>query len=299
MIKGNVLSFSNIRIVFLFSVIFVFFTSCKKEEIVLIDNNIAQPDNTVENVTVENYVNKLHIALLGRKPTEVEFDASLVILKDDDLSLNSRINVIQSIHDQVQYYDNEFAIMRSNFLNNADSAEFAEAKWVIEFAKSATSNQIEIDFWNAELLRIEPLISLESDLSLKTKSIKEAHEVVVNNMVYDEINMGTENFVVSLFQNFLLRYPTQAELDGGKNMVDGKSDALFTLIGNNKNELLSIFFNNNEYYEGQVRANYLRFLYREPSADEISLLVTQYKSTGNYKEIQSYILSTDEYLGIQ
>lgn len=284
---------------FLFSLFFVFFASCKKEEVLLIDNNIAPPDHTVENITVENYVNKLHIALLGRKPTEEEFNSSLNNLLNSNLSESSRISVIQSIHDQVQYFENEFSIMRSNFLNNADSAEFAEAKWVIEFAKSATSNQIEIDFWNAELLRIEPLISLESDLGLKTKTIKESHEVIVNNFVYDEINMGTENFVISLFQNFLLRYPTQAELESGKNMVDGKSDALFTEIGKNKNEFLSIFFNNNEYYEGQVRSNYLRFLYREPSADEISLLVSQYKKTGDYQEIQNYILSSDEYLGIQ
>ena len=32
--------------------------------------------------------------------------------------------------------------------------------------------------------------------------------------------MGTENFVVAMFQHFLLRYPTDSELESAKDMVD-------------------------------------------------------------------------------
>ena len=87
-------------------------------------------------------------------------------------------------------------------------------------------------------------------------------KIVVDNLIYDEINMGAENYVVSLFQNFLLRYPTAVELESGVAIFGGVPGILFTSSAKNKDELINVFFDYAEYYEGQVRINYLRFLYR-------------------------------------
>lgn len=287
-----------LSVLLLFFCFFIPFTGCKKEEIVVVEGNVAPPDQTIESTTIENYVLKVHIALLGRKATDAEFDAAVALLKENSLSESSRLTMLNGIVSKTDFFENEFAIMRSNFLNNADSSTFAGTKSIINLALSATSNPVEIAFWEAELVRVDRLILLEDQFSNQTKNSVEAHQVVVDNFVYDEINMGAENYVVSLFQNFLLRYPTVEELQAGKAIFEGKSAILFTENAKNRNELITVFFNSNEYYEGQVRASFLRFLYREPTSNEISLLLNQFKINNNVAAIHTYALSLDEYIGI-
>lgn len=276
------------------------FSSCKKEEeTVVVTGNVAPDDETIEDVVVSNYVQKLYISLLGRKSTDAEKDAGIAALKATNVSVESRNTLVSGIIAQEAYFDNEYGIMRADFLHNADSASFQESKIVYEFALTLTVNPIEIAFIQDALERIEPLIALEGNLKNGAESIKEAHEIIVNNIIYDEVNMGAENYVVSLFQNFLLRYPTVAELESGVDIYRGVPGILFTTSAKNKDELIEVFFDYGEYYEGQVRINYLRFLYREPTDDEIVLLANQYLSSGDYKDLQKYILSLDEYAGLK
>lgn len=276
------------------------FSSCKKEEeTIYVPDNVAPDDETIEEVTYSNYVQKLYISLLGRKPTDSENTAAIAELKAKKLNYEGRNDLINSITNQDSYYDNEYSIMRADLLHNADSASFEESKQTLEFALTLTANPIEIAFIQVALDKIEPLIALEANLINGNKSIKEAHGIVVDNNVYDQINMGAENYVVSLFQNFLLRYPTTAELESGIDIYEGIPGVLFTSSAKNKDELINVFFNYKEYFEGQVRINYLRFLYREPTSDEIVLLANEYQSSGDYVAMQSYILSLDEYAGVE
>ncbi len=273
--------------------------SCSKEEEEFIAGNVAPPDETIESVTISNYVQKLYISLLGRKPTDAEKANDIEGLTTSSLSIDSREAVVKSISSKSDYIDNEYSILRTDVLNGADSAAFAGAKFVMEFSLTLTVNPLELDFWNDELSRIQPLIDLEANLNNGSKSLIDAHKIVVYNYIYDQINMGAENFVISLFQNFLFRNPTEAELESGKSMYNDVSGTLFTISGKTRVELLDVFFGSLEYYEGQVRANYLRFLYREPTDNEIALLATQYQIDKDYNAIQKYILSSDEYLGIE
>lgn len=274
--------------------------SCEKEvEIETMTGNVAPDDETIEDVVISNYVQKLYISLLGRKSTDAEKDAGIAALKAANVSLESRNLLVSSIIVQDAYFDNEFNIMRADLLHNADSASFQESKIIYEFALTLTINPIEIALIQDLLDKLEPLIILEGNLKSGVKSIKEAHQIIVDNNIYDEINMGSENYVVSLFQNFLLRHPTEVELESGVDIVKGTPGILFTSNAKNRDDLIKIFFDYNEYYEGQVRINYLRFLYREPTDDEIVLLANQYMSTGDYKAVQKYILTLDEYAGLK
>lgn len=278
----------------------LFLASCEKEtEVVTVSDNVAPPDSTIENITIDNYVQKLYISLLGRKATDDELSTGITNLTNADLSQESREDLFDEVIQSDEYYDNQFATMRSEYLSNADSSTFAEAIWVLEFSKTLTEEQVLIDFYDAALAKMQPLVTLEDDLRNGTKSVKEAHKIICDNYVYDQINMGSENYVVSLFQNWMLRYPTAAELDGGKSMYDGQSGVLFTETAVGRDGLVDLFFDHLEYYEGEVRTNFLKFLYREPTDDEIALLASEYQSTGVYLNIQKYILTSDEYIGIE
>jgi hypothetical protein len=156
-------------------------------------------------------------------------------------------------------------------------------------------------FWDVLQNEIDRLIEMQNipaDLASDAINTIELHRRCVNNYFYDQLNMGSLNFVVSVFQNFLYRYPTVNELDEGIKMVDGQSAILFLQAGTTKDDFLNIFFNSDDYFEGQVRNLYLRYLFREPSSAEMSIEATQYKQDKDYIKLQKSILSEDEYIGI-
>ena len=116
--------------------------------------------------------------------------------------------------------------------------------------------------------------------------------------------MGTENFVVSMFQNYFSRYPSSSELTNSKQMIDYDPNAttspvVFLQLGSSKNDFINIFFNYREFYEGMVRIQYSRFLFREPLTEEMASLTSSFKNSRDFKALQSYILSSDEYAGIK
>jgi hypothetical protein len=81
-------------------------------------------------------------------------------------------------------------------------------------------------------------------------------------------------------------------------MVDGFNGILFLQVGQSKRQFQDIFFASDDYYEGQVRLLYSRFLFRSPSSEEMTQFSELYKSTGNYKLVMAQILSSDEYAGL-
>ena len=81
-------------------------------------------------------------------------------------------------------------------------------------------------------------------------------------------------------------------------MVDGFEDVIFLQTGYDKDDFITIFFDANNYFEGQVRDLYLRYLFREPTSVEMSDKASAYKNSLNYKQLQKDILSTDEYIGL-
>lgn len=282
----------------LFSVFLLSIIGCKKTEEVTIPGNIAPPDPTIETVVKENYVHKLYISLLGRKATDQEFEESYSVINNGNLSTESRIEVIADIQSKPGYFNNEYTLMRSNLLNALDTAEVTLFIAIID---NEIMNSNDEEYTNALILerdRLIPLSTLLNDLESGLIEFPEAHRRCVNNFFYDEINMGTENFVVSIYQNFFQRYPTTEELEGASVMVDGLSSIAFYEVGDSKDDFLNIFIASDDYYEGQVRNLYNRYLFRDASSEESAYLSGTYQVNNDYQSIQQYILSSDEYVGL-
>ena len=149
-----------------------------------------------------------------------------------------------------------------------------------------------------ELTRLKTLQASVADLNSGTINEIGLQKRCVDNYFYDQINMGTDNFVVSLFQYFLYRYPTVEEQTQSKSIVDGFEGVIFLQIGHTKDEFINIFFGCDNYFEGQVRDLYLKYLFREPTSVEMSTAAMTYKNSLSYKTLQKNILSTNEYAGI-
>lgn len=273
--------------------------SCRKTEEVLIGGNVPPPDPTFANEIRTNFINRSYISLLGRKPNNQEFEAALLVISNNDAFTESnRAIVLNQILAKPEFYNREFVIAKSELLNGIDTSEFTQNILIFQALLNNTDFE---PFWpliQAEIERLMILRSSQSQLLNGAIGIREMHRRMVDNYFYDQINMGSLNFVIAVFQQFLLRNPTQSEAEQGVRMVDGFSGTLFLQVGESKNDFCNIFFNSLPYREGQVKILFNRFLFRMPTSQEMQHYTEWYAANDDYKSLIVEILKTDEYAGI-
>lgn len=282
----------------IFLLLAVLFVACEKTEEEVIDGNLAPPDTTIEHVVFENYVNKLYISLLGRKASSEEHETGLALLQENDLAVSARKELVATIQSDELYPVREYEIARATLLNSIDTLEIRNWINIIDQQLMMVANEEDSLSLIAAREKVEPLLTIPEDLRAGDITMIQMHKYCVDNFLYDEINMGTENFIVSMFQSFLYRYPSTVELEEATKVVDGIQGVVFYEIGESKQDFIDIFMASNNYYEGQVRDLYERYLFREPTPEEASDLANQYKNEGSFRAIQSEILTSDEYVGL-
>jgi len=272
-------------------------SSCTKIEDVIVGGNTHPTDPTIENTVIENYVNKLYISTIGREPTKIEFDDNFETLREVNLSQQSREIVIDKVLDKAEYFNNLFKIESANILNGVDTAMINERYYLYKYFLMNASGFDSI-YIGYEFERLSVLKQALPDFNAGIITNTELYKRMVNNNFFDEINMGTENFVVAMFQHFLLRYPTGAEVENAKTMVDDGNATVFFETGNGKDDFISIFFSSDEYYTGQTNILFNRYLFRNPSSEESVNYSLDYINTDDYKNLQKRILSTNEFIGL-
>jgi hypothetical protein len=283
------------KLLFLFSVLII--SSCSKIEDVIVGDNTMPPDNTIENTTIETYINKLYISTIGREPTESEFLSDFSILREADISQESRGVIIDGILNKDEYYNNLFKLECEHLLLGLDTADINQNILVINVLLT-TAQGLELLYFEDALERMLKLQEVLPGLGDGTISNIEMHKRMVNNNMYDEINMGTENFVISMFQSFMQRYPTISELENGKLMVNDNNASLFFIPGNGKEDFINIFIESDEYFTGQTNILFNRYLFRDPTSEESVNYSLDYINSQDYKLLQRRILSTNEFIGL-
>jgi len=271
---------------------------CTKREERLIPGNIAPPDYTIPNSLKVNFINKLYIGLLGREPEVAEFEAAKSMLDASNFSKTSRASLVDTVLNNSVFYDREYEIMRSDLLNSTDTLQINDMIGTFQFLLSSPAY---MEQWPVIQIELDKLILLKnapSNLKNGSISIKKMQEIGCNNFFFDNINMGSTNFVIATFQHLLLRNPTAFETQEGVKLVDGFSGTLFLNTGNSKTDYFSIFFNSSDYCEGQVKLLFTRFLFRLPKSEEAVYYTNLYKSAFDYNKLIKEILITDEYANI-
>lgn len=285
--------------IFIIAILSIAVFSCKKEaELIEIPGNQPPPDNTISSVVKESYINKVYISVLGREPEASELSSGLNKINQHNLSMADREAFLDEVFTKPEYYQKLYETTSIKFLNSFDTSAITEQLYVLNFLLTDSSYASIYDLIHMEIDRLEDLRDVPVDLNNGTLTMAGMHRRMINNYFYDQINMGTENFVVSTFQHFMDRYPTSNELEQGKNMVDGLNAIIFLTQGNTKDNYMDIILGTNNYFEGQVSELYLRYLFRQPTSAEMVQYTAQYKASLDYIELQKTILSTDEYVGI-
>jgi hypothetical protein len=283
------------KLLFLFFVLIIL--SCNKTENVIVADNTLPSDNTIENTTIETYINRLYISTIGREPIESEFKTDFTILREADVSQESREIVIDVVLNKDEYTNNLFKLESEHLLLGLDTADINQNILVLNILLT-TSHGLDSIYFADALERMEKLSEVFPGLGEGTISNIEMHKRMVNNNTYDEINMGTENFVISMFQNFMQRYPTDSELKNGKLMVNNQNSSVFFIQGNGKEDFINIFIESAEYFTGQTNILFNRYLFRDPNSEESANYSLDYISSQDYKLLQRRILSTNEFIGL-
>jgi len=299
---------SSIRETLLISTLAIAVASgCKKDPIIeelhqnkIIEGNEAPPYSGVSTLQIENYVNKLYIDLVGREPNDAELDADVAVLKSDDLGEAARIQLIDKLQSQYAYYKRYSESTGARLLNGIDSAETNETL-VLYLALIQMAYQ-QGDTLLAYLLeyqydQFDKLHVATSEYASGAIDINEYFKRYILNPFYDEINMGSQNFVLACFENLFFRFPTASELTEGVKMVDGTSTQMFLEDGNSKQDFVDIVTCTTEFYEGLVIEAYRSLLSRDPTSYEMDSLTQALEQSSNLKAMQKQVLKSQEYAG--
>lgn len=276
----------------------IFLISCTKTELETVHDNIAPPDPTIEIVTIENYVTRTYILTLGREPSSLEFSTATNLLLSAGIDSASRSQFLNTVFNNVAYLPQVYAQNKIDLLNNADTSEFTNWINVWNFLLLDSANAFFFPFLHFEIARMTKLQTAYSEFTSGSIQLDELHMRMCNNYIYDEINMGSANFVISSFQHLLNRNPTTAEQNSGISMVDGNNAILLLEAGSTKTDYLTILSQSNNYFEAQVVYLYQKYLNRAPNTQEMNAGTLKYSLSNDYTAIQRVLLSSNEFIGI-
>lgn len=277
-----------------------FLFSCKKEDnTVIVDDNTAPPDNTIAKEIIDNYVSKCYIGAIGKEPTSTEINEARNLLTQNNFNEDDRRAFIEIVLADNNFNTNIFNIARAELLNNIDTSDIQGEIDLLDFFLSQPDYAEYYDEIEKEKQRLLDFRAIPAQMANGTLSIEGMLRICVNTKFYDDINMGTENFVVSNFQNFLLRYPTNAELEQGSEIVDGFQGILFLQLGYNKQDFMDIIFNSDNFKEGRVRYLFKKYLFREPNSEEMFQFTEKYRNSNSFKSLLTEVMVTEEYAGLK
>ncbi len=303
-------------------VVFLVIAGCKKDpEVVTFSNNTIPDYDEVPTLLVENYVNRLYIDLIGRSPTNDEMSRDVNSLESDHLSFESRGNLVDNLmngtaavegdttyshaYSQKFYDDN-----KARFLDGISEAEVFEQYYLyyyISVQDSMSGNMLAYELNRETSNNVRRVIDVKTQVRSGQITNDEICRRMCFNVIYDDLHMGSFNFINATFDDLFFRYPTDEELDEAFEPIEQVPSAedpdltgyLFGQNFSNKTEYLQMLTSTQEFAEGMIRWAYIALLSREPATAEIFGKLSTYNNGHNIKAIQKSILITDEYAGFQ
>ena len=292
-------------------IVFVAITiiACKKDA-VIIPNNNAPIYSEIPTILLENYVNRLYIDLIGREPLDDEMSSDVEFLRNNDVTLESRDSLIYKLQFETNFVPGDSSYKQAYFhrlyemvkvrliegVSNAHIQTVMNTRYNRYVNDSLGGNMISAHENLIKYYRFRDIINSESDLYYNLIDIKEMHRRMINNPIYDNINMNTFNFVNAAFDNLLFRFPTQYEFNNSYAMIEDEQP--YTVLGSsgtNKEDFINIICNTREFYEGIIHWTYLTLIARVPTTTETDFLMNDFYISCDFHKLQRYVMKTDEY----
>jgi len=283
--------------------------SCSKDEELVPDND-APFYGEVSDVAIRNYINRCFIDLIGREPFDTEMEAQLAVLKAGELQADVREAMLVSLQMDTSfvegdgsykqaYYNRIYEQKKARFIEAASNAEIEEVKGPIVFgmySDSIIGNWEAVAAGHEQVVRLDAVMAAEADYRNGTISINRVCARMLDNAIFDQINMNTFNLVNAAFDNLIFRYPTNAEFTASYNMIEyNQPGTIMGQSGQNKSEFVDILTESHAFYEGLVIWAYQNLLARSPSTLETEKAMQELVESRDLQRLQRDIMKTDEY----
>jgi hypothetical protein len=283
---------------------------CKKDEAQIFTDNDAPYYDKVPSVKVRNYVNRLFIDLLGREPLDAEMDQETATLQADNVSKVSREALINKLmqDDTFRDGDTSYTLTYHKRLHELAKIRFIEGIADEELrgqasinrsdaiSDSLSGNMVGYEENMAKYARMVSILNSRSYYQSGQIDLFSVYASMVDNSIYDIINMNTFIVVDASFDDLFFRFPTSAEFQIGFSMVeDNTPGSLFGAPGQNRADFVRILTQSNECKLGVVVWVYNTLLARNPTSTEMELEMQQFGADSDLKALQKRILITNEY----
>ncbi len=288
-------------------VIFISFVACKKtthenvHENHVISGNQIPPYNSISTIQVHAYINRVYVDVLGREADSLELVNATNLLKNANYTATSRDSMISHVMNTKDFYTQLFiktSAVVLNAISKQDITDQINQDIYVQQLSVMTHDTVTANALAVELDALKKLYVTDSLYHLKQIDINEFYRRFIYNYFYDQINMGTHNFVVASFQNLFHRLPTTNEDAQSEAMVNGlSSNTLFLQNGNSKGDYVNIVTHCTNFYEGLISTAYLNYLLRKPTDTEVNTYVKQLSQTKDYLSLIKTIMKTSEYAG--
>ncbi|MBA3707046.1 MAG: hypothetical protein H0W84_14425, partial [Bacteroidetes bacterium] len=237
-----------------------FFLSCKKDP-KLIPNNNAPYYAGIPTVKVHNYINRLFIDLIGREALDTELAAELAVLRANTLSIGAREQLIVKLQTndsylvgdssyKYAYYNRFYEITKARLLEGIPDSDILSEKGLIDFdilKDSIAGDSVSFQIRKKQSQKLVEVIKAQAYYRMDSIDIRGVYARMLDNAIYDKINMNTFNFVRASFSNLFFRYPSQSELIAAYDIVE--YDAPRIILGKsaqNKGEYINVLLNSSE-----------------------------------------------------
>ena len=289
---------------------FLAISSCKKTEEVSVGGNNPPNYNSIPTIKIENYVNRLFIDLTGREATDTERIHRTDYLKKYKLSFASRDTLIRQLMEDTvyhvgdssyrhAYYQRIYDLSKARFLEGATDDEIGGSIGILEFGITIArleGDSITVYSNKASQENYRKILKSKWLFRHRLISYAEMCASMLNNSIYDDINMGSFNFVNATFNDILSRFPSKDEFTRSYDIIDkNNARVFFGQWASNKSEYCEALTKSTEFYEAQIRWMYYVLMQRPATTQEVINLYTNYAATKNLEKVQLAILRSDEY----
>lgn len=290
------------------------FSSCSKENINLITDNDPISVTNISRLKIENYVNRLFIDLVGREPLKLELGPEVDSLKVKELSREARLDLINRLMQDTSFRVGERSYQAAFYLNLYNLAKVRCMEAVSDeeiqremgmFISDAMRDSMEGN-WDSfykvlnEVRKFQDLLESQNDLLNGNIKYHQMFAFMVNNHIYDIINMNTFNFIRAVYNELLFRLPTDQEYAVAFDIIENsKPGQAFGKYCSNKNEFIHHLIESPAMHEGMVIWTFQTYLNRFPHARELASVLPEYLTHQDIREVIKKIAVTDEYAGFR
>lgn len=284
--------------------------SCREPELVVVPNNDAPDYSAVPQIVVENYVNRIFIDLLGREPLALEKQVALQSLLTAELADSVREDIIHTLQSdslrqidqsnyRATYYSRLYEIGKGRLLEGVTDELIAFRITKMEekiYLDSVRNDPGGVSYAEEERARLQALLDAREEYQQGAIDHRAVYGRMLQNWIYDDINMGSFNFINAAFEDLFFRFPSEAEYDASFEVIEyNQPGIVFGEACSNKEEWVNVMVESREFAEGTIRWAYRTLLSREATSREVADEMVLFYVDHDFCRLQRKLMKSDEY----